>query len=201
MTEKEKMDLGLLYDANNDDELIADRAACKDMCYEFNQLRPSQLDEKNAIIRKLFAQTGESFEIVGPLWCDYGNRIKIGNNFFLNHNCVMLDGGGITFGDNVFIAHDCSFTTAGHPFDYEQRNIGLEYAYPITVGDNVWIGCGVHVMPGVTIGSNVVIGGGSVVTKNIPDGVVAAGNPCRVIRKMTDADKERYKTSEWKAVN
>lgn len=200
MTEKEKMELGLLYDANNDEELIADRISCKELCYDYNHLRPSQIEARNSIIRKLFGEIGENFEIVGPIVCDYGNRIKIGENFFVNANCVLLDGGGITFGNNVFIAHDCSFTTAGHPFDYEQRNAGIEYAYPIKVGDNVWIGCGVHVMPGVTIGNNVVIGAGSIVIKNIPDGVVAAGNPCRIIRKITDADKERYKICEYKPV-
>ncbi|MBR5047891.1 MAG: sugar O-acetyltransferase, partial [Eubacterium sp.] len=103
---------------------------------------------------------------------------------------VILDAGGVTFGNDVFIAPSCGFHTSGHPIDYERRNQGLEYAYPIVVGNNVWIGAGVQVMPGVTIGSNVVIGGGSIVTKNIPDNSVAVGNPCRVIRPITDDDKK-----------
>ena len=104
---------------------------------------------------------------------------------------MILDAGGVTFGDNVFIAPSCGFHTSGHPIDFERRNQGLEYACPITVGDNVWIGAGVQVMPGVTIGSNVVIGGGSIVTKDIPSDSVAVGNPCRVIRKITDEDKRK----------
>ena len=118
-------------------------------------------------------------------------NIELGENFYANYNLVILDGAKVTFGDNVFVAPNCGFYTAGHPLDYERRNAGLEYAYPITVGDNVWIGGGVQVMPGVTIGSNVVIGGGSVVTKDIPDNCVAVGNPCKVIRPITEADKTR----------
>ena len=188
MTEKEKMQKQMLYDANYDKELIEERIACKELCYDFNHLRPSQVKEQEEIIRKLFGKTKNLFCITAPFWCDYGYNIEIGENFYTNHNCVILDGAKVTFGDNVFIAPDCGFYTAGHPIDANRRNAGLEYAYPITVGDNVWIGGGVRVMPGVTIGSNVVIGSGSVVTKDIPDNVVAAGNPCRVIRPITDAD-------------
>ena len=125
---------------------------------------------------------------MAPFWCDYGYRISVGNGFFANHNMVILDAGGVTFGDDVFIGPNCGFYTSGHPVDYERRDQGLEYAYPITVGDHVWIGGGVQVMPGVTIGSNVVIGSGSVVTRDIPDDVVAAGNPCRVIRPISERD-------------
>lgn len=116
------------------------------------------------------------------------HNIEIGENFFANHNTVILDCAKVKFGNNVFVAPNCGFHTAGHPIDAERRNQGLEYAYPITVGDNVWIGAGVQVMPGVTIGSNVVIGGGSVVVKDIPSNVVAVGNPCRVVRPITDED-------------
>lgn len=194
MTEKEKMLKGLLYDANYDEELLKERDACKEMCYDFNQLRPSQWKEQQEIIRRLFGKTKERFTITAPFWCDYGYNIEVGENFYTNHHCVILDGAKVTFGDNVFIAPNCGFYTAGHALDVEQRNRGLEYAYPITVGDNVWIGGGVTVLPGVTIGSNTVIGAGSVVNKDIPEGVLAAGNPCKVIRKITEEDQKKY----WK---
>lgn len=192
MTEKEKMQRGMMYDANYDETLIQERTACKELCYEYNNLRPSDQRGQEAIMQKLLGKTGKAFCITAPFWCDYGYNIEIGENFYTNHNCVILDGAKVTFGDNVFIAPNCGFYTAGHPIDYEQRNLGLEYAYPISVGDNVWIGGGVQVLPGVTIGSNVVIGSGSVVNKDVPDGVVAAGNPCRVIRKITEEDKKKY---------
>ncbi len=116
--------------------------------------------------------------------CDYGYNIEIGENFYANHNLIILDGSKVQFGDNVFIAPNCSFYTAGHPLDAERRNKGLEYAKPIKVGNNVWIGGNVIVLPGVTIGDNTVIGAGSVVNKDIPSNVVAVGNPCKVIKQL-----------------
>lgn len=190
MTEKEKMQKQMLYDANYDKDLIKEREFAKDLCYEFNHFRSSETDKQAVVIKKLLGKTRESFCITAPFWCDYGYNIELGKNFYANHNLVILDGAKIIFGDNVFIAPDCGFYTAGRPIDYERRNQGLEYAYPITVGNNVWIGAGVHVMPDVKIGSNVVIGGGSVVVKDIPDNSVAVGNLCRVVRTITDKDKE-----------
>ena len=139
---------------------IEARKLAKDLCYEYNQLRPSDEENQQRIMKKLLGKTNGAFRIIAPFWCDYGYNIDVGENFFANHNTVILDGGKVKFGNNVFIAPGCGFHTAGHPIDHERRNRGLEYAYPITVGDNVWIGAGVQVMPGVTIGNNVVIGGG-----------------------------------------
>lgn len=191
MTEKEKMQKQMLYDANYDDSLLQERNYAKELCFDFNNTRPLDVEKQQEIIKKLVGKTKKSFCITAPFYCDYGYNIELGENFYSNHNLVILDGAKVVFGDNVFIAPDCGFYTAGHPIDFERRNQGLEYAYPITVGDNVWIGAGVHVMPGVTIGSNVVIGGGSVVTKDIPDNCVAVGNPCKVIRAITEEDKKR----------
>ena len=188
MTEKEKRDLGMIYNPNHDPELQKEILDCKNICFAFNQLPPSDIERRTALLRRLLGRTGNNFTILSPFWCDYGSRIEIGENFFANHNLVILDGAKVRFGDNVFIAPDCGFYTAGHPVNVAGRNAGLEYARPITVGNNVWIGGGVRVLPGVTIGSNVIIGAGSVVTRNIPDNVIAFGNPCRVHRELTQEE-------------
>lgn len=191
-TEKMKAHAGKLYDANYDEELLKEREVCADMTHELNQLRPSQTKERMEILRKLLGKTKGNFMIVSPFFCDYGYNIEIGENFFMNMNCVILDGAKVKFGDNVFVAPNCGFYTAGHPLDVKRRNSGLEYAKPITIGNNVWIGAQVCVLPGVSIGDNTVIGAGSVVTKNIPANVLAYGNPCRVIREITENDNADY---------
>ena len=194
MTEKEKMAAGLLYDANYDRELMEARTRCKDICHEFNSLYPSEEEKQKGLLKGLLGKTGEEFRVTAPFWCDYGFNIELGENFYVNHSCVILDCAKVTFGDNVFVGPDCGFYTAGHPIDAKQRNQGLEYARPIHVGDNVWIGGGIRVLPGVSIGEGAVIGSGSVVTKDIPPRVIAAGNPCRVIREIeeeSEPDREK----------
>jgi acetyltransferase-like isoleucine patch superfamily enzyme len=186
MTEKEKAAAGLLYDANYDKELVSERSRAKQLLYKYNHLDPSKSDERKQLLRDLLGKVPDEFLIEQPLYCDYGYNISIGKNFFSNTNCVILDGAKVTIGDNVFIAPNVGIYTAGHPLDVEQRNAGLEYAYPVTIGDNVWIGAGVSILPGVTIGNNTVIGAGSVVTKDIPANVVAVGNPCKAVRSVTD---------------
>ena len=184
ISEKEKCRRGELYDANYDPELLRERVRCKELYYRYNQLPPSRLEERERIIREMLGKTGERFLIEQPFYCDYGYNIELGENFYANMNCVILDEAKVTFGDNVFVAPNCGFYTAGHPLDVERRNRGLEYARPITVGSNVWIGAQVCVLPGVTIGDNCVIGAGSVVTRSIPANSLAVGNPCRVIREI-----------------
>ena len=191
MTEKEKMLRGMLYLADDDPQLLSERMRAKDLCFSLNQLPPSHREEREALLRKLLGGAGEQLDILSPFWCDYGCNITVGKRFFANHGLVILDCAKVTFGDYVFIAPNCGFYTAGHPVDSGRRDAGLEYAWPITVGSHVWFGGGVQVLPGVTIGSHVVIGSGSVVTRDIPDGCVAAGNPCRVLRPITPEDEQR----------
>ena len=184
MTEKEKMLAGEIYDANYDKELIQERIKVKDLCYKYNNLMPSNINERTEILNNILGKKGKNFLIEQPFMCDYGYNIEIGDNFYSNHNLIILDANKVKFGNNVFIAPNCSFYTAEHPIDVQTRNKGLEYAKAIEIGDNVWIGGNVVVLPGVKIGNNVVIGAGSIVTKDIPSNVVAVGNPCKVIKNI-----------------
>ncbi len=189
MTEKEKMLTGLLYDANYNIDLMEERKKCKDLCFEFNNLKPSDTKKQQEIIKSIIGKTKNNFVVTAPFWCDYGKNIELGENFYANHNLIILDGAKVVFGDNVFIAPNCIFSTAGHTIDYNRRNKGLEFAKPIIVENNVWIGAHVTVLPGVKIGSGSVIGAGSVVNKDIPSNVVAVGNPCKVLRSITEKDE------------
>lgn len=192
-TEKEKARLGLLYDANYDPELLRERAACADLLFELDRLPPSHEEERRSLLVRLLGSTRGAFCILSPFRCDYGYNIHVGENFFMNVGCTVLDGAPVTFGDNVFVAPGCGFYTAGHPLDAGRRNAGLEYALPIRVGNDVWIGAQVCVLPGVTIGDGAVIGAGSVVNRDVPPGVLAVGNPCRVVRSLTEADRRKYR--------
>lgn len=183
---------GRLYDANFDPAVLKGLDECADLCWEYNQMRPSDRAGRRAAIDVIVGSHKRYYNVVPPFWCDYGKNVHIGENFFANHGLQILDAAPVTFGDDVYIAPNCVFSTAGHPIDAALRNEGLEYALPITVGDDVWFGMGVLVCPGVTIGSNVVIGAGSVVVGDIPSGVVAVGNPCRPIREIGERDRARH---------
>ncbi len=185
-----RMVAGALYRSNVEDANMHKKAVA--MAMEYNKTMPDELDKRRKIIKELFGSTQEHFYIEPSIKMDYGFNIHIGDHFYANFDCVFLDVAPIIFGDSVYVAPRCCFYTAGHPIDAEVRNMDLEYGYPIRVGSNVWFGGSVVVNPGVTIGSNVVIGSGSVVTKDIPSNVVACGNPCRVIREITEEDKSYW---------
>jgi acetyltransferase-like isoleucine patch superfamily enzyme len=190
-TGKEKSLKGKLYIAA-DHELITERRNTKEVIFRFNSLPPSEIDGRNEIIRKLFCKTGEKFIIEPPFHCDYGSNISIGENFYSNFNLIILDCAAIDIGDNVLIGPNVGIYAASHPVHHELRIREYEFAFPVKIGNNVWIGGSVVINPAVTIGDSSVIGSGSVVTRDIPPNVVAAGNPCRVIREITERDKIYY---------
>lgn len=189
MTEREKMEVGFLY--HPEGEIVTHRYEIQDACCEYNKLLPSQ-KKREAKIKTIIGKAGKNVDILPPFRCDVGYHIEVGDNFFANYNFIVLDGNYVRIGNNVWIAPNVGIYAAGHPLDRDERIAGMEYAFPVTIGDNVWIGGGVTIIGGVTIGKDSVIGAGSVVIRDIPEGVVAAGNPCRVIRKITSADKDKY---------
>ena len=191
MNQKERMLAGLPYKAWMDG-LSQERLENKKKIYAFNHLEPDRFDEKEKLLKEILGKTGEYVNIEAPFHCDYGYNIEVGENFFANYNFTVLDVGKVRIGANAQIAPNVSIYTAGHPIHPDSRNSGYEYGISITIGDNVWIGGNACIMPGVTIGNNVVIGAGSVVTKDVPDNVIAAGNPCRIIRTITEEDRDFY---------
>lgn len=182
MTEKEKALAGLIF-KRGDKDLKKQREDAEALCFELNTISPSETEKRKELIQKLIPNTEEGCYIKPPFICEYGSYIYLGKNFFANYNCKLMDGGKITFGDNVLVGPDCTFVTATHPTNPQERLDGYQQFKSITVGNNVWFGAGVIVCPGVTIGDNCVIGAGSVVVKDIPANYVAAGNPCKIIRK------------------
>ena len=191
MNQKERMLAGLPYKPWLDG-LNEERLENKKRVYEFNRLSPEAVEEQDRLIREILGKTGDSVHIEAPFHCDYGYNIEVGENFFANFNLTILDVSTVQIGKNAQIGPNVSIYTAGHPVHPDSRNSGYEYGIPVTIGDNVWIGGNVIILPGVTIGNNAVIGAGSVVTKDIPDSVIAAGDPCRIIREITEADRDFY---------
>lgn len=183
LTEREKMLSGELYLAS-DPELVELHAKALDLLHDFNTLHPRKISERKNILRQLFGKLGQTFSITPPFYCDYGCHIFAGENLYINSDCTILDCAEVHIGDNVLIATKVQLYAAYHPTDPTLRLTQKELAEPIHIGNNAWIGGGVIICPGVSIGANTTIGAGSVVTKDIPDNVVAVGNPCKVIKSV-----------------
>ena len=191
MNQKERMLAELPYKAW-EARLKEERIANKLRCQEYNELPADDFKRKDELIRQILGKVGKDVWIESPFYCDYGYNIEVGDNFYTNFNCTILDVGKVIIGDNVMLAPNVAIYTAGHPIHPDSRNSGYEYGISITIGNNVWIGGNTVVNPGVNIGDNAVIGAGSVVTKDIPANVIAVGVPCRVIREITEADRKYY---------
>ena len=185
-TQRERMIAGELY--TGDQELRKMNKRNRRILHMYNATTVDESAKRVELLKELLGKTGEHVYFEPPFRCDYGDHIYLGKNFYANFDCIMLDVAPITIGNNVMFGPRVGVYTAGHPIDADIRISGLEFGTPITIGDNVWVGGDTVINPGVTIGKNVVIGSGSVVTKDIPDNVVAAGNPCRVLREITAED-------------
>lgn len=175
----------------SDGAVMEEQKRTRKILHRLNTVDPSDFDEIGRLVKELFGKSDKAF-VNPPFYCDYGFHIETGKNFFANYNCTIIDVARVTIGDNCQFAPNVSIYTAGHPVHPDSRNSLYEYGIGVSIGDNVWIGGSTVILPGVHIGSNTVIGAGSVVTKDIPDWVVAAGNPCKVIRKITEEDRRYY---------
>ncbi|MDO4640859.1 MAG: sugar O-acetyltransferase [Neisseria sp.] len=192
MTEREKMLLGLPCKAV-DEALSAEQSRAKDLLYEYNILtRPSDKAKRDSLMRALLGKAGERLTVTQPFYCDYGTYIEVGDNFYANFNCTLLDAGGIFIGNNVLLAPNVGLYTVGHPLDAGLRNQYYQNAKPIVIGNNVWIGAQSIILGGVTIGDNTVVAAGSLVNRDLPAGKLAMGSPCRPVRDITEADREAY---------
>lgn len=190
--EKEKMHTGELY-LPNDGEIAALQAECLDRLYEFNMTRPTDLDKREQMLKEMFAEIGEGCYIEPPFHANFGGRhVHFGKNIYANFNLTCVDDTHIYVGDYTMFGPNVTVATAGHPILPELREKGYQYNAPVRIGKNCWIGAGAIILPGISIGDNVVIGAGSVVTKDLPPDVVAVGNPCRVLRKISERDREYY---------
>lgn len=188
MTEKQKMLMGIIYNAE-EACLIEERNRAKSLTKQYNESRQEDRDHRKYLMGQIFGKLGQNVHLEAPFYLDYGYRTRIGDDFFSNFNLTILDGGGVEIGDRVFIGPNVGIYTANHPTDVRRREKGYEWALPVKIGNKVWIGGGVTILPGVTIGDNTVIAAGSVVTKDIPANVVAAGNPCKVIKEAEEGDR------------
>ncbi len=191
MTEKERMLSEKLY-IPMDEALAADCARSRRLVRLINGTTEEQAEYRVQLFKELFGRTGENLWVEPPFHCDYGCHISVGENFYANFDCIILDVCDVTIGDNVFLAPRVCIYTAGHPIDAGVRRRQLEYGKKVVIGNDVWVGGNTVINPGVHIGNNVVIGSGSVVTKDIPDNAIAVGNPCRVIRYITEEDRKYY---------
>lgn len=189
MNHIERRDCGMAY--ISDASVMEEQRTCRKLLHRLNTADPSDFDELQKITKEILGKSEDAF-INPPFHCDYGTHIEVGKNFFANYNCTILDVAKVKIGDNCQFAPNVAIYTAGHPLHPVSRNSMFEYGIEVVIGDNVWIGGNTVILPGVHIGNNTVIGAGSVVTKDIPDWVVAAGNPCRVIRNITEKDKRYY---------
>lgn len=187
-SEKEKMLSGEPYKAFGK-ELFLERQKAKEILFEFNNLPPSKIKERHQLIKPLFGKTKGTFYLEPPFRCDYGYNIELGKNFYANYNFTVLDAGKVKIGDHVLIGPNVSLITVNHPIDKDFRAKGFEISKEIIIENNVWIGANVTINPGVKISENSIIGSGSVVTKNIPENVIAVGNPCKILRNITEKDK------------
>ena len=193
MTNKERRDAQMAY--ISDESIMEEQKICRKKLQKLNFMDRSDFDGIAEVVKELFGKSDRAF-VNPPFYCDYGTNIQVGKNFFANYNCMIIDVARVRIGDNCQMAPNVAIYTAGHPIHPVSRNSMYEYGKEVTIGDNVWIGGNAVICPGVHIGNNVVIGAGSVVTKDIPDWYVAAGNPCRLIRKITDEDKRKLFGSE-----
>lgn len=189
MNHQKRRDLELPY--ISDEAVMEEQKICRRILQRLNTADRSDFDEIGIIVKELFGKSENAF-VNPPFYCDYGTHIQVGKNFFANYNCTIIDVATVKIGDNCMFAPNVSIYTAGHPVHPAARNTLYEYGIAITIGDNVWVGGNTVILPGVHIGSNTVIGAGSVVTKDIPDWVIAAGNPCKVIRRITEEDRKYY---------
>lgn len=192
MSENDKLHSGELY-LPMDEEIMREQLLCLEKLYEFNATRPSSLKERGDMLKEMFAEIGDGCYIEPPFHSNWGGKnVHFGNDVYANFNLTLVDDTHIYVGDGTLFGPNVTVATAGHPIDPELRRKGYQYNAPVKIGKNCWIGAGALLLPGVCVGDNTVIGAGSVVTRDIPSGVVAVGNPCRVLREISQHDKEFY---------